>query len=146
MYNISHDHTKKPKIIPKAFLYPFGSSFNVLTTGGFPIIALPKTGNAWIQLDDKALHNPQDQCFIKVVKLTQVSIDCVTTNINARPFLNALQEAIARGGVHIRILTCKGYEQFKQNLPFQGGGNESALNHWVNKYPHVRNAIDHGQL
>lgn len=116
LWYISQDTLHPPHIVMKSKLQSSVNSTPVSFVNGFPIIVLPKSGIPVTRFQD-ALRNPLVQGVMTAMHNAQHSLDIISPNINARPFLDELQAAVSRG-VHVRLLTSKEYEEFKQNLPF----------------------------
>ncbi|PGH18320.1 hypothetical protein AJ80_04498 [Polytolypa hystricis UAMH7299] len=77
----------------------------------------------WGALNHTSVHTPQNAAFLSAIRNAQHSILIQTPNLNAKPLLDPILDAVRRGVV-VTCYLCLGYNDAGQLLPFQNGTNE----------------------
>ena len=68
---------------------------------------------------------PQNEAWLSLIRNAKSNVFIQTPDLNARPLLPALVEAVRRG-VEVTYYVCLGYNDLGELLPGQGGTNEMA--------------------
>jgi phosphatidylserine/phosphatidylglycerophosphate/cardiolipin synthase-like enzyme len=100
----------------------------------FPFIPAPPTDavpiamasrKPYADLNNHSEFVPQNECFLSLIRNAQRSVFIQTPDLNARPLLPTIVEAVKRG-VEVTYYVCLGYNDLGELLPGQGGTNEMA--------------------
>ncbi|KAK4548088.1 hypothetical protein LTR36_010808 [Oleoguttula mirabilis] len=102
----------------------------------FPFIPCPPTEavpmamasrKPYANLNNDSEFVPQNETFLSLIRNAKHNIFIQTPDLNAKPLLPALVEAVKRG-VEVTYYVCLGYNDLGELLPGQGGTNEMAAN------------------
>lgn len=103
----------------------------------FPFIPVPKTDplpmamasrKPYANLNNESVFVPQNEAFLSLVRNAKRTVFIQTPDLNAKPLLPAIIEAVHRG-VEVTYYVCLGYNDTGEMLPGQGGTNEVNANY-----------------
>ncbi|EMC96773.1 hypothetical protein BAUCODRAFT_34168 [Baudoinia panamericana UAMH 10762] len=98
----------------------------------FPFIPCPPTDAVPIAMANRKPYGPpnnaseyvpQNECFLSLIRNAKRDIFIQTPDLNAKPLLPAIVEAVKRG-VQVTYYVCLGYNDLGELLPGQNGTNE----------------------
>lgn len=102
----------------------------------FPFIPCPPTDAVPMAMASRQPYSnlkhdsefvPQNEAFLSLIRNAKQHVFIQTPDLNAKPLLPALVEAVKRG-VEVTYYVCLGYNDLGELLPGQGGTNEMAAN------------------
>jgi hypothetical protein len=103
----------------------------------FPFIPVPPTEavpiamanrKPYAKANNESEFVPQNECFLSLIRNAKRTVFIQTPDLNAKPLLPALVEAVKRG-VQVTYYVCLGYNDMGELLPGQNGTNEMAANY-----------------
>ncbi|KAK5136872.1 hypothetical protein LTR08_001794 [Meristemomyces frigidus] len=100
----------------------------------FPFVPCPPTEavpiamasrKPYANINTESEFVPQNEAWLSLIRNAKTAVFIQTPDLNARPLLPALVEAVKRG-VEVTYYVCLGYNDLGELLPGQGGTNEMA--------------------
>ena len=83
-------------------------------------------------INNESVFVPQNEAFLSLIRNAQRTVFIQTPDLNAKPLLPALIEAVKRG-IEVTYYVCLGYNDAGELLPGQGGTNEMAAHHLLSQ-------------
>jgi hypothetical protein len=91
----------------------------------FPIALVNR--KPWGAPNHACVNTPQNEAWLSAIRNATRSVFIQTPDLNAKPLIPALLEAVRRG-INVTYYVCLGYNDAGELLPFQGGTNEMIAN------------------
>lgn len=111
-----------PECLPEEFMTPM---IPHKVHASFPMAMVNR--RPWGAPNHECVNVPQNEAWLSAIRNAKSSIFIQTPNLNAKPLIPAILEAVRRG-VTVIYYVCLGYNDSGELLPFQGGVNEMVAN------------------